>query len=646
MLSFAELRMHRYLIVSTLFAACAGSDADERHEVTVTSDGHGIGDAELDGAGDVALDSDDSASADVAFEISDSARPDTAADTDARESGGDAEPDVVADAEQDVSACSNGLLGAVTAPGGAPIERARVTIVGPGESFVEARTDSQGKFRAEGLVPGTYTLGVSALGQAYDERVVTVTGPCTTADFVLGPETELGATELLGDPGERLGGTNSGVLLPDGRLMYCHDTRDPVIFDPVSREKVRPPESPRIQGCHAVTLLPDGRLLYVGGADVDGYGPGTRQVKTFDPIAMKWEIQPDLVAARWYPTMVPLPDGQLVAAGGGGVDNPLRVKTSETFDPATLTWTAAGDIAIGNEVSPVVLLYTGKVLMTHRPPQLYDPATRSWSLAADFVQGDRMPNGDHADHELVLLPDGRVLAIGHKSFVHGRVGELLEIYDPDRNEWALGASFAPARSRPSAVLLPDARVLVLSGEKEDDADPTPVNAWNYMALADLYDPARNSWRRVAPMALAREYHMMPILVPDGRVIIVGGEGAPGNEPALSTIEAMSPPYLFRGPRPEIHDLAQTSLARGASFVFRVTRTAAPTKVVLIGTSASTHFMDSGNGRYLELPFSLAGDQVTATIPAEPARSVLGWYTLFVLVDDIPSVGRVVRVVAP
>gem|GEM_PF-5291684 len=77
---------------------------------------------------------------------------------------------------------------------------------------------------------------------------------CQRIDFKLGPETEPGSWEQLGDPGEALGGTNSGVLLPDGRIMYCHDTLDPVIVDPETNGRMFPPESPRLQGCHAVSF--------------------------------------------------------------------------------------------------------------------------------------------------------------------------------------------------------------------------------------------------------------------------------------------------------------------------------------------------------------------------------------------------------
>jgi hypothetical protein len=199
------------------------------------------------------------------------------------------------------------------------------------------------------------------------------------------------------------------------------------------------------------------------------------------------------------------------------------------------------------------------------------------------------------------------------------------------------------RSRASTIMLPDEKILVLGGYKEGTTDPTPVNAWGQVALVDQYDPAVDSWRRLAPMSMAREYHAMPILVPDGRVFIVGGEGQPGNEPPASVVEAFSPPYLFRGPRPIVGELSTRSLSRGASFSFDVAHTNAPTRIVLMGAVASTHFMDSGNGRYLELAFDQAGRTITATVPSDPNHAVYGWYILIAMVDDIPSVGTMVPI---
>lgn len=61
------------------------------------------------------------------------------------------------------------------------------------------------------------------------------------------------------------------------------------------------------------------------------------------------------------------------------------------------------------------------------------------------------------------MPDGRVAAIGYKSFTAGQVGRILEIYDPATGAWALGAESKPVRSRASTVMMPDGRILVIGG---------------------------------------------------------------------------------------------------------------------------------------------------------------------------------------
>ena len=535
------------------------------------------------------------------------------------------------------------LTGIVRNSTGEPIAAARVTLTG--DSVRETRSAADGTFRFASLTVGSYVLGASARDREFVERPVPVASvdQALAAELVLGAETNRGRWITVGRfDHDTFGGTNSGVLLADGRIIYCHDTIDPVIFDPSANTTTSPPASPRLQGCHAVRLLEDGRVLYVGGADVPVYGPGTRQVKTFDPTTERWTILPDLTSARWYPTLVQLSNGELLAIGGGGLQNPVRTSTSEVCDPRTMTWTAAGKIAIGNEVSPVVLLPTGEVLMTHRPPQLFDPKTRTWRGGADFVQSNRMPDGDHSDHEIVAMPDGSVVAIGYKPFAPAPTASITEIYDPSRNEWRLGPTFAPLRSRASIVLLPDRRILVLGGYKEELQDSTPTNEWGYVALADLFDFGRGAWRRLEPMSVAREYHAMPILLPDGRVVVIGGEGQPGIEPEANVIEVFEPPYLFRGPRPEIRNLSRTSIPRGGTVSFDVANTVSPTSVILIGTAARTHFMDSGNSRPIELPFVQNSNRITATIPREPAAAPIGYYVLFVMVDDIPSVGAIVR----
>ncbi|MEP6647652.1 MAG: galactose oxidase-like domain-containing protein [Saprospiraceae bacterium] len=538
------------------------------------------------------------------------------------------------------------LKGTILDDLGSPVVNARITLFNNDTTlFRETRTDVNGRYSIADLPGGGPYLffGVAAKGKEYFQNVTTGVLDTIRWDATLFPETNPGDWNIIIQSPEALGGTDLGVLLPDGNIFYCHSTKDPFVFVPSLNDTVLVKGHDKVQGCVGPVLLTDGKIMFAGGTDKEIYGPGTRKVKTFDPIKSQWKYLPDLLDYRWYPTITPLFDGRYLIAGGGGLDNPIRVKSSEVYDPNTGISIPADTLKVGNEVSPIIPLLNGKILMTHRPPQLFDPETMQWELAGDFVQSNRMANGDHSDHELVHLPDGHVLAVGFKSFVPGQPGVNLEMYDPDLDQWSLRSNFSPTRSRAKAVLLPDQKVLVIGGYKEDPNDNSPVNNYGYMALTDQYDPASDTWRRLSPMNLAREYHAITALVPDGRIIAVGGEGQPGNEPPMSIIEAFSPPYLFRGIRPEIHNFDTTTFKRGEYIHFDVSKTNALTKVVLMSTAVLTHFMNSGNNRFLNLEFTQSGNQVTAAFPSDSLHLMPGWYMLFGMVDDIPSVGQIIHI---
>lgn len=543
-----------------------------------------------------------------------------------------------------VSIPAQTLTGTVTAPNGAPVTNARVTIfLNDTSMFREARTDANGVYLFENLDPYYFFFNVAARGFELFQNATTGIVGTVIHDAQLEPETQPGQWTTIMNSPEPLGGTDLGVLMPDGNIYYCHNTKDPFAFDPVADDTMAVPGALQVQGCVAPKLLWNSNIIMAGGTDQEVYGPGTRKIKQYNVFTKTWQTLPLMLDYRWYPSMIQLADGRLLITGGGGLNNPVRVNTTELYDPLTGQTEWADTIAIRNEQSPILTLYSGKALMTFRPPQLFDPVTGQWDLAADFVQGNRMPNGDHVDHELVHLPEGDVIAIGFKPFPAGSGGNLVERYDPVADIWTLGADFAPLRSRSETVLTPDRRILVLAGAKEDPADPAPVNQWGYMDLTDQYDPYADAWQRLAPMPRKREYHALAILVPDGRIIVVGGEGAPGNEPPLSIIDAYEPPYLFRGVRPQILNLEKTDYQRGETIHFDVARTNAPTSVILQSTQAVTHMMNCGENRFLDLNFSVENQAVSAEIPDDSLKALPGWYLLWAMVDDIPSVARIVRI---
>ena len=536
------------------------------------------------------------------------------------------------------------IIGAIAEqPSTQILQGARITLFNADTTFFrETRSSVTGNYTFSNIPANTYSLGVSFLNKEYQQISINLSSNATF-NFTLLPETQMGQWNVIIQSPEPLGGTDLGLLQPDGKIYYCHDTKDPFLFDPTTNDTTLIKGDEKIQGCAAPLQLPDGKVLFAGGTAVESYGPGTRTIKTYDYLTGKWQTKSNMLGYRWYPSATILTDGKILITGGGTQLNPQRTNSTEIYDPETGISQAVGNTTIPQEQSPILMLYNGKILMTHRPPQLYDPKTQLWDACADFQQGNRMPNGDHADHELVHLPEGIVIAVGYKSFTNGFPGNLIEKYNEQTDTWSLGTNSHPTRSRPEVVLLPGKNILVIAGQKEDHNNSTPVNQWGMMDITDIYNPYSDQWRRLASMKYKREYHALAVLVPDGRIIMAGGEGQPGNEPPLSIIEGFKPPYLFRGVRPEIINFSQNVFQRGSNVELEVSKTNAITQVILISTPVVTHMMNTGNNRYVELPFTQSGNTVKANIPSDAFNVLDGYYQLFVMVDDIPSVSKIIKV---
>ena len=85
-------------------------------------------------------------------------------------------------------------------------------------------------------------------------------------------------------------------------------------------------------------------------------------------------------------------------------------------------------------------------------------------------------------------------------------------------QWEYTGSLNTARFHHTATLLPDGRVLVVGGESGHDP----------LASAELYDPATGTWSDTGSLRTARDSHTATLL-PNGMVLVAGGRET---DPAL------------------------------------------------------------------------------------------------------------------
>jgi hypothetical protein len=155
----------------------------------------------------------------------------------------------------------------------------------------------------------------------------------------------------------------------------------------------------------------------------------------------------------------------------------------------------------------------------------------AWHAALAQVEGQWLPSGfmstSRFDQVQLKLASGSVIAVGG-SDNSGQYLASAEIYNPARRSWALTGSLAAGRGSFAGVLLHNGKVLVAGGLGTGGA---------VLASAELYNPTTGTWSSAGSLSLAR-YGLTANLLQDGRVLFAGGCAATG----CSTISAAADIY--------------------------------------------------------------------------------------------------------
>jgi Domain of unknown function (DUF1929)/Bacterial Ig domain/Glyoxal oxidase N-terminus/Galactose oxidase, central domain len=393
--------------------------------------------------------------------------------------------------------------------------------------------------------------------------------------------------------------------------------------------------------CAGEVTLPDGRVLVAGG-HIPGPDGGMAETNIFDPRTNTWTRGPDMHAPRWYPSVVKLPDGRALAISGE-VNIGNYSDTPEIYDPGKNTWTSLTSISTAQvhevEYPRSNLLPSGNVFVLAASTGqsfLLNPLAPSWTKLATTSS---VNNGS-----AVMYRPGKVLYTGGGNLASANNPSVKSAQTIDLTagtpSWANAAPMAYGRYEHNLVVLPDGNVLAVGGASVMSQDPAVAGAMP----AEMWNPTTGAWTTLSSLAVTRGYHSTAILMPDGRVLVGGGGKAVGSptDPGQYNAQYYSPPYLFKGSRPTITS-APSSMTYGGSAFVQTPDAASIASVALVDLASGTHATDMDQ-HFVPLSFTQAPGGINVTAPASAALAPPGSYMLFMVnANGVPSVAPFVRI---
>jgi N-acetylneuraminic acid mutarotase len=314
-----------------------------------------------------------------------------------------------------------------------------------------------------------------------DGRILLVGGSQAVDDFVAGVDILDPATGQTkpAAPLHRPRHAHSATLLQDGRVLVVGGYAlpwqwldDAEVYDPIQDTWTETPPLYAHGVTHTATVMQDGRVLVVGGNI--GSGLFTARAEIFDPQTLSWVEAPSLPAERADHSAQLLNDGRVLVAGGQTDASGLVGGDALLYDPKADTWSATGPMVKPRIWGQSTLLGDGRVLVTggmtlEDMPQnaftahseTYDPATNTWSAATAMAQ-------PRYSHFLFSLPSGEAVVLGGArdpdccwtgdSFVRA-----VEVYDPAADAWRVVAELPQPRAQAAAALMPNGCIWLSGG---------------------------------------------------------------------------------------------------------------------------------------------------------------------------------------
>jgi hypothetical protein len=254
----------------------------------------------------------------------------------------------------------------------------------------------------------------------------------------------------------------------------------------------------------------------------------TMVLERFDPATGKIMSLPKPPTPRNLFQVIPYENSLIVLGGIGETGQPEQ--SVEQFTPATGTWKklapwttsrAAKLDWIGHK-----LYAAGGNDTAGRPIaqiDAYDPVANTWTSGSPWP---------HPRQSFFYVIKDRWYAVLGYDAKFGQASasiassQLVDSYNTSTDSWADGASLPERNDLPGQVLR-DGKVYVLGGSNTLGNRTFAAQDMSY-----VYDPAADSWKKLAPLPSARGGALVKVL--DGRIFIVGGyDSAHGTNPDAS-----------------------------------------------------------------------------------------------------------------
>ena len=386
--------------------------------------------------------------------------------------------------------------------------------------------------------------------------------------------------------------------------------------------------------CAGHSGLSDGKIYVTGGHN--GGNVGIPDTNIFDPTTNSWTAAPNMIFARWYPTNTTIGDGRVVIFSGQ-ITSGNFADTPEIYNPRTNTIStiAVNTSNLHDSEYPLnFLLPDGKVYAIGATPGVagvLNVANQTWTLIVP-PPSKLGSAAMYASGKILYTGGGDVKDSGQAAKTQATVIDMTQALPA----WRQVSPMANPRYQHNLVVLPDGKVLAVGG-----VSVVSQSTNNGTLSTEIWDPSTETWTSLASISDIRGYHSIAMLLLDGRVLSAGGGRSGSQVFDHSTAQIYSPTYLFKGPRPAIISAPSTA-SYGTTMTVQTAEAADINSVSLVPLASVTHTIDM-NQRYLALQFTKGNGELAVQTPTSPNLAPPGFYMLFIVNSNgVPSKAAIVK----